>query len=147
MAKLLLNVRSGQPLALDLLPGVSRVGRNSANDIQVEHASISSFHCEINSAGDLIKIKDLGSTNGTFIEGRPIQEAPLAHGQRLQLGSVEMILDAPAAAQVPIPIATGRPASPVVSSPEKRPVSLRVAADPPAGTPQIATAARPKPAG
>jgi len=94
MAKLLLNSASGQAQELHLKPGLSRVGRNDGNDIQIEHPSISSFHCEVNCAGDTVTIKDLGSTNGTFIERAPIQEACLAHGQRLQLGSVEMILDA-----------------------------------------------------
>src|SRR2546423_7919125 len=97
MAKLLLNSASGQAQELHLKPGLSRVGRNDGNDIQIEHPSISSFHCEVNCAGDTVTIKDLGSTNGTFIERAPIQEACLAHGQRLQLGSVELLLDAPVA--------------------------------------------------
>src|SRR5262245_42075490 len=97
MATLLLNSGTGEAQQLFLPPGLSRVGRNSANDIQIEHPSVSSFHCEITAAADSVTIKDLGSTNGTFIEGRPVQEAGLAHGQRLQLGSVEMILDAPPA--------------------------------------------------
>src|SRR5437899_9067882 len=100
MAKLLLNSTGGQAQELHLQSGLSRVGRNSANDIQIEHPSVSSFHCEINATGDSVIIKDLGSTNGTFIDGRPVQEACLIHGQRLQLGSVEMILDAPVAVPV-----------------------------------------------
>src|ERR1051326_8504257 len=98
MAKLLLKNGGAQTQELPLNSGLSRIGRNAANDIQIEHASVSSFHCEVTCADGAVLIKDLGSTNGTFIEGSPIQQAALAHNQRLQLGSVEMILDAPSTA-------------------------------------------------
>ena len=106
MAKLLLNSTGGQAQELHLQSGLIRVGRNSANDIQIEHPSVSSFHCEITCAGDALIVKDLGSTNGTFIESRAIQEGSLAHGQRLQLGLVEMILEA---AEAPAPRAAAAP--------------------------------------
>ena len=106
MAKLLLTNGTGLAQQFSLGSGVSRVGRNSDNDIHLEHPSVSGFHCEITAAGDLFTIKDLGSTNGTFIDGRPIQQASLAHGQRLQLGQVELLLEAAGAEQtasVPFP--------------------------------------------
>ena len=106
MAKLLLNSTGGQAQELHLQSGLIRLGRNSANDIQIEHPSVSSFHCEITCAGDALIVKDLGSTNGTFIESRAIQEGSLAHGQRLQLGLVEMILEA---AEAPAPRAAAAP--------------------------------------
>ena len=119
MAKLLLNNGSGPAQELSLNAGSNRIGRNSANDIQIEHASVSSFHCEITCAGTAITVKDLGSTNGTFLEGRPIQEAAAAHGQRVQFGLVEVILDAPelepvaALAAVPAGNAQAQVAAPV----------------------------------
>src|SRR5437867_181495 len=94
MAKLLLN-SGGQAQELFLRSGLIRLGRNSENDIEIDHPSVSGFHCEISSGSDSILVKDLGSTNGTFIDGSPIQEACLTHGQRLQLGMVELVLDAP----------------------------------------------------
>jgi len=95
MAKLLLNNGSGQAQEIFLRSGLSRVGRTSANEIQIEHPSVSSAHCEITFAGDSLIIKDLGSTNGTYIDGQPVQEVCAVHGQRLQLGSVELLVDAP----------------------------------------------------
>src|SRR3954469_11416013 len=95
MAKLLLNNGSGQGQEIFLPSGLSRVGRNATNEIQIEHPTISSFHCEITSAGDSLIIKDLGSTNGTFLDGKPVQEVCAFNGQRLQLGSVELFVDAP----------------------------------------------------
>src|SRR5438552_484014 len=132
MAKLLLN--SGGPAQeLPLRSGLVRVGRNSENDIQIEHSSVSGVHCEINCAGDSIVVKDLSSTNGTFIERRAIQEASLTHGQRLQLGSVEMILDAPTAqAAVTATAAPVQTAAASVSNKPRLAVRLSHAAAPPA---------------
>jgi len=139
MAKLLLNSGTAQAQELFLKTGLIRVGRNSENDIQIEHSSVSSFHCEITCSGDSISVKDLGSTNGTFIERRPIQVAGLTHGQRLQLGSVELILDAPVAPLVPVP-AAGVQVQAVVSKSPRVAVRVAQAAPPveetPAPTPE-----------
>jgi len=93
MAKLLLSGAGGQALELPLKSGVNRVGCVADNDIQIEDPSVSSHHCELTCVGDAVIVKDLGSTNGTFIDGSPVREATLQHGQRLQLGSVDMVLD------------------------------------------------------
>lgn len=73
-----------------LKPGANRFGRDSANDFQINHPSISARHCEITLEKDSIRIRDLGSTNGTFINGARIHEARLQPGQTLHLGSVEL---------------------------------------------------------
>ena len=120
MAKLLLHNGSAEPQEIFLRSGLSRVGRNAANEIQIEHPSVSSFHCEITAAGDSIILKDLGSTNGTFLDGKQVQEVSLLNGQKLHLGSVELTVDAPeivvsspqldvlGAAPAPVPVARPR---------------------------------------
>lgn len=79
---------------LALKPGSNRFGRDSSNDFQIDHPSISSTHCEIILGKDSIHIRDLGSTNGTFINGARINEAPLKTGQSFFLGSIELTVDA-----------------------------------------------------
>jgi len=76
-----------------LRPGVNRVGRNQDNDLHVPESSVSGVHCEIHVSEHTILVKDLGSTNGTFICGHPIQEATLQPGQILQVGSVDLRLE------------------------------------------------------
>src|SRR5258706_1454172 len=77
------------------------VGRVSDNAFELPEASVSSHHAEIHLRGNDVVVKDLGSTNGTFINGEKIQEATLKPGQILRFGMIEMRLDggeAPSAA-------------------------------------------------
>jgi FHA domain len=95
MLKLL--IKSG-PLAtqtLELRYGTNRLGRGPANDFQIVDPSVSTSHCEILVEGSSILVRDLGSTNGTFIDRAPIREGRLRPGQTLHIGSVELELDTP----------------------------------------------------
>ena len=72
----------------ELAAGRYRIGRGPECHIQVDHSSISKAHCEISVDPLAVIITDLGSTNGTFIDGQPISKAELMNGQVLHLGSV-----------------------------------------------------------
>lgn len=76
------------------------IGRVEDNTFQIAEPSVSSHHCELFMRGQDVMVKDLNSTNGTFINGEKITEAPLRTGQILRLGQVELRLEtgtAPAA--------------------------------------------------
>jgi hypothetical protein len=79
-----------------LRTGLNTVGRNPTNDFCIHEASVSSFHAELTvlEDGSGVVVRDLQSTNGTFIDGQPVEEAPLQPGQQLQLGTVEFCLEA-----------------------------------------------------
>jgi pSer/pThr/pTyr-binding forkhead associated (FHA) protein len=84
----------GKPLAFDLMPGLNRLGRNPTNDFRVSDASISGFHCELTLAPDKnLYVRDLASTNGTYIDGVPVSDSVLKPGQTLRLGTVELQLE------------------------------------------------------
>lgn len=70
--------------------GLNRAGRASGNEVTLEDASISATHCELWVMRERLLVRDLASTNGTFINGRPVSEAELAEGDVLALGSLEM---------------------------------------------------------
>ncbi len=91
MPSLLIQGGTNGPLEIKLVSGVNRIGRNAANDHQIQDASVSSFHCEVTVADGTSFIKDLGSTNGTFVDSLPVDQAALQPGQILKLGSVEMV--------------------------------------------------------
>lgn len=102
MAKLIIFSGTPQAREFELQPGANRVGRGEANDFQIQDASVSTHHAEIIVEGSSIRIQDLGSTNGTFINHAKVGEGILQPGQPLRLGGVEIILQAEASAAVPV---------------------------------------------
>jgi len=75
------------------------IGRVEDNTFQIAEPSVSSHHCEVLLRGSEVVVRDLNSTNGTYIGGEKVTESVLKPGQVLRLGQVEMRLeaDAPAA--------------------------------------------------
>ena len=82
------------------------VGRVPDNDFQIPEASVSSHHCELHLQGKDLLVKDLESTNGTFINGERVTETLLKAGQILRLGMIEMRLFA--IANMNQPLGVGR---------------------------------------
>jgi hypothetical protein len=86
----------------ELIAEKTTVGRIEENTFQVADPSVSSRHCEVLLRGTEVVVKDLNSTNGTFIEGQQISgEAVLKPGQILRLGQVQMRLESGTPAAVP----------------------------------------------
>lgn len=71
---------------------ITRIGRDSHNEIVVDAAGISRFHSQISRVGDKLYIEDLGSTNGTIIAGKPIyQPYELSAGDVVRLSDEELV--------------------------------------------------------
>ncbi len=94
MPRLIVNAGTPQAREYVLKPGTNYVGRGFANDIQLEDASVSGSHAQFILSGNAVAVKDLGSTNGTFINRAPVTEALLQPGQYLRLGGVELLFQA-----------------------------------------------------
>jgi hypothetical protein len=88
MAKLVVRTEGMPAEVIHLKPGINRLGRSSRNDVQIDHDSISRFHAELELRDDGLFVRDLDSSNGTFVNGEPVTEARLESGQLLQLGDV-----------------------------------------------------------
>jgi pSer/pThr/pTyr-binding forkhead associated (FHA) protein len=69
------------------------IGRVEDNAFQIAEQSISSHHCEVLLKGGEVVVKDLNSTNGTYINGEKVAEKTLKPGQILRLGQVEIRLE------------------------------------------------------
>jgi hypothetical protein len=85
---------------LELNPGRYRLGRGSDSDFIIDDTTVSSTHCEI-TVDEQVRVRDFGSTNGTFIDGKRIIEGVLGVGQTLRLGDVEAVLQVPVTITVP----------------------------------------------
>jgi predicted component of type VI protein secretion system len=77
------------------------IGRTEDNAFQIADGTVSSHHCEILLRGTEVSVRDLHSTNGTFINGAPTTESLLKPGQILRLGQIEMRLETDAPATPP----------------------------------------------
>jgi pSer/pThr/pTyr-binding forkhead associated (FHA) protein len=99
MAKLVLLSAGMTGRTHDLKSEKTTVGRVEDNTFQIAEPSVSSHHCEVVLRGNDVIVKDLNSTNGTFINGEKVTESPIKPGQILRLGQIEMRLEteAPAA--------------------------------------------------
>jgi len=85
--------------ACELKAEKTTIGRSADNVFQIAEPSVSSQHCEVILRGSEVRVRDLDSTNGTFINGVATTESVLKPGEILRLGQVQMRLetDAPAA--------------------------------------------------
>ena len=116
MARLSIKSPEVEQQILLLRLGVNRVGRDPENDFSIQHATISTLHCEITLAHDGLRVRDCGSTNGTFLNGMRISEARLEAGQWLRLGDVELLVE-DTKATVAIPkFELPRPVPPIVDA-------------------------------
>src|ERR1043165_6317192 len=93
MARLVLLSEGFAGRTYELKVDKTTVGRVSDNAFEIPEASVSSHHAEILLRGNDVVVKDLGSTNGTFINGEKMEEAPLKPGQILRFGMIEMRLE------------------------------------------------------
>lgn len=91
--RLVIETGGVEAVPTELKPGVTRVGRAVDNNVVISHPSVSGHHCEIELSPGRITLRDCNSTNGSFVEGKPVKEAKLEPGQRLKFGQVEAVVE------------------------------------------------------
>jgi pSer/pThr/pTyr-binding forkhead associated (FHA) protein len=83
-------------LTFRVLPGTLKtMGRAPRADFVVDAALVSRVHCRFTSSDrGHLEIEDLGSTNGTFVNGRKVNKLALSDGDKLTIGRVEFVVNA-----------------------------------------------------
>ena len=71
----LVPLDGGRPL--DLVKDLTLVGRQDDCDLQLDHKSVSKMHCVLVKADGMLFLRDLGSTNGTRVNGQRVRRAAL----------------------------------------------------------------------
>jgi len=75
-----------------LAGAVRTLGRAPGADFIVDAALVSRVHCRLTALpGGQLEVRDLESTNGTFVNGKRVEVAQLASGDRLQVGRLELV--------------------------------------------------------
>jgi CheY-like chemotaxis protein len=90
MAKLVVITPSLAGAPCELGESWATIGRADGNTFQLVEGSVSGRHCEVRVRGDELVVRDLLSTNGTFIDGQKISEGVVRPGQTLRIGDVEL---------------------------------------------------------
>ncbi len=120
MAKITFYIPDQQPAKYDLSDELEiSIGRATDCSIMLDHGSVSGHHATIRQIGaGLHVLLDNNSTNGIYLEGERVAEAPLANGASFMIGSVpgEYEGDDASMAHSPAP-AHSQPAAPASSAP------------------------------
>jgi pSer/pThr/pTyr-binding forkhead associated (FHA) protein len=76
---------------LKLADGVTVIGRHDDCLIRIKSSQVSRRHCEIFEVADKLTLRDLGSSNGTFVNGKKVSgQQALKHGDELTVGAVTL---------------------------------------------------------
>jgi pSer/pThr/pTyr-binding forkhead associated (FHA) protein len=83
--------RPDQPqFTFELSEEYTHVGRADGNEIHLPYPSVSNRHCIFLLSGSDVVVRDLNSSNGTFVNGEPATEAVLRPGDSIMIGIVQM---------------------------------------------------------
>jgi pSer/pThr/pTyr-binding forkhead associated (FHA) protein len=82
------------PFTFRILPGsIKTVGRATRADFIMDAPLVSRVHCRLTAGAAELEVRDLESTNGTFVNGERVERALLKGGDRLGVGRVELTVE------------------------------------------------------
>ena len=109
MSRFVITGPSNQAQIFEISGSAVSIGRADSNELMLQHPSVSRSHARVTVLpGETVLIIDLGSMNGTFVNGQPIQEHRLADQDRINIGAFELKFDA--ATRLPLYVEAGRDA-------------------------------------
>jgi hypothetical protein len=112
MARIIFTLEDGTEIRTELDTDVIAIGRHPESNVVLPSPSVSAHHATIRRRGDSYFVQDLGTTNGTRLNGVEVEEAKLEDGDRLAFGDIPAVLqlkDAPVVPIVPVPKRSGGP--------------------------------------
>jgi len=82
----------GQRRSFTVSRDMTVIGRREDCDLRIPLSDVSRKHCRLIKDGETVKVEDLGSSNGTYINGERVQQAEVAAGDTLQVGPVVFVM-------------------------------------------------------
>ena len=89
-AFLLVRTEGAPQVRFDLGGALISIGRASDNDVIVDDPEVSRHHCQLKLQHGAYSLADLGSRNGSWINGQPVSEVALGPGDMIRIGSTEI---------------------------------------------------------
>ena len=87
----------------ELVEQVITIGRAPDNMIVIDDSSVSSRHAKLELSGEVYRLKDLESTNGTRVNGLPVTETALRFDDRIRFGAVDARFEPDTRGSQPLP--------------------------------------------
>jgi hypothetical protein len=91
MQVVLVMFKGDQRRSFSVTRDTTIIGRREDCDLRIPLGDVSRKHCRLIKDGDALRIEDLGSSNGTYINGERVQQASLSAGDTLQVGPVVFV--------------------------------------------------------
>jgi len=91
MNKIIINQGTFKLEELELQHGTLTIGRSKGNDIHLDDPAVSSHHAKVVTLFDVSFIQDLGSTNGTLVNGKAVAKHTLHSGDIISLGKHQLL--------------------------------------------------------
>ena len=89
-AELVIKTGESQGMKLRLGKAIANLGRRETNEVFLDDPNISRVHAQIELLQDEYILTDLGSLNGTYVNGKRIHRARLNSGDQIKLGKTEL---------------------------------------------------------
>lgn len=83
---------AGEHRPFKLRKDVTVIGRREDCDLRIAVGAVSRKHCRLLISTETVEVEDLGSSNGTFVNGNKVQRATLAAGDTIQIGPVVFVV-------------------------------------------------------
>jgi len=90
VAKLITTSSTGEKTEYELVNETTTIGRKPGNDIQIDNLSVSGRHAQVITILEDSFLEDLGSTNGTYVNGKLVKKHALENGDNITLGKYQI---------------------------------------------------------
>jgi hypothetical protein len=93
MQVVLIMLRNGgERRSFSVVGDLTTIGRREDCDLRIPVGDVSRKHCRLVVNGDVVRVQDLGSSNGTFVNGQQVQDAVVNAGDTISVGPVNFIM-------------------------------------------------------
>lgn len=92
-ASLHVTAPNGATLRIDVQAATLTIGRSPDNDLHLDDRRLSRHHARIQVRRGVLVVQDLGSTNGTKVNGQRVDEVALGDGDRIELGDSSIVVE------------------------------------------------------